>query len=133
MEMPENTWFTPYKFPPSRCLSLGPSRGIVYKLFENAVVKLHFQHPIKDASSHDIANEHLCMSLRSFAVFKKERVFFDLLAEKATSKHCTEAAKQAAVWHHSRIRKPTRRCLGLLHEGDAPSMNSRTSQCSRMD
>lgn len=130
MEMPENTWFTPYKFPPS---SLGPSRGIVYELFESAVVKLPFQYPIKDAFSHDIANEYLYMSLRSFARFKKERAFYDLLAEKATSKHCTEAAKQAAVWHHSRIRKPTRRCLRLLHEGDAPSMDSRTSQCSRMN
>lgn len=35
--MPDNTWFTPYK-----------SQGIVYKLSNNAVVKLSFQYPIGD-------------------------------------------------------------------------------------
>ncbi len=80
--MPYNTWFTPYKFPPSSCLSLGPSQGIVYQLSENAVVKLPFQYPIGNESSRDTDIEHPYLSLRSLVIFKKECAFYDLLAEK---------------------------------------------------
>lgn len=80
--MPNNTWFTPYKFPPSACLSLGPSQGIVYALSKNAVVKLPFQYPVDQAASTDEANEQLYMSLRSLALFKKESSFYDFLSEK---------------------------------------------------
>jgi hypothetical protein len=78
--MPDNTWFTPQKLPSSRCLSLGPSQGIVYKLSEE-VVKFPFQYPVSDGSTIDETKDHLYLSLRSFAIFKKERQFYDLLAE----------------------------------------------------
>jgi hypothetical protein len=81
VKMPDNTWFTPYKLPASRCLSFGPSQGIVYKLSEKSVVKLPFQYPISDVATDD-ATEHMYLSLRSFAVFKKESQIYDLLPTK---------------------------------------------------
>lgn len=78
--MPGNTWFTPYKFPQSKCLSLGPSQGIVYELNKWVVIKLPFQYPAGDGSTVDEAEDHLYLSLRSFALFKKELQFYDLLA-----------------------------------------------------
>jgi RIO-like serine/threonine protein kinase len=76
--MPDNTWFTPYRFPASRCLSFGPSQRIVYKLSDRTIVKLPFQYPISNASTSD-TSDHIYMSLQSFAVFKKEIKFYDLL------------------------------------------------------
>ncbi|KAI9843692.1 MAG: hypothetical protein M1837_006160 [Sclerophora amabilis] len=77
--MPDNTWITPYRLPSSRCLSLGPSQGMVYKLDENVVVKLPFQYPVDDTSPE--TDDHLFLSLQSFALFKKESHFYSLLAE----------------------------------------------------
>lgn len=54
----------------------------MYTLSKKAVVKLPFQYPICDAPCRNTANEHLYMSLRSFAVFKKESAFYDLVALK---------------------------------------------------
>lgn len=78
--MPDNTWFTPYKLPSSKCLSLGPSQGIVYELNKRAVVKLPFQYPVGNGSTIDAKKDHLYLSLRSFALLKRERQFYDLLA-----------------------------------------------------
>jgi len=80
--MPNNSWFTQYRFPPSACLSLGPSQGIVYAISEKAVVKLPFQYPVNQASSVNEANEQIYMSLRSFALFKKESSIYDILSKK---------------------------------------------------
>lgn len=80
-KMPDNTWFTPYKFQQSKCLSVGPSQGIVYELNEEAVIKLPFQYPVGDGSTTDEAKDHLYLSLRSLALLKRERHFYDLLAE----------------------------------------------------
>jgi serine/threonine protein kinase len=77
--MPDNTWFTPYKFPASECLSFGPSQGIVFRLSKRSVVKLPFQYPVSDIPTNDTI-DHIHLSLRSFVVFKKECKFYDLLA-----------------------------------------------------
>ncbi|KAF2276153.1 uncharacterized protein EI97DRAFT_433567 [Westerdykella ornata] len=79
--MPNNTWFTQYKFPASACLSFGPSQGIVYQLSDKTVVKVPFQYPISRGVPLDEANEQIYMSLRSFAIFKKESAFYDVLAK----------------------------------------------------
>ncbi|KAH6711560.1 hypothetical protein BKA61DRAFT_611192 [Leptodontidium sp. MPI-SDFR-AT-0119] len=79
--MPDNTWFTPYKFPLSKCLSLGPSQGIDYELNKRAVVKLPFQYPAGNGSTIDAKKDHLYLSLRSFALLQRERQFYDLLAD----------------------------------------------------
>lgn len=80
--MPNNTWFTSYKFPAWTCLSSGPSQGIVYQLSEKTVVKVPFQYPVNGALPPDEANEQIYMSLRSFAIFKKESAFYNVLAKK---------------------------------------------------
>ncbi|KAF2245093.1 hypothetical protein BU26DRAFT_522218 [Trematosphaeria pertusa] len=79
--MPNNTWFTPYRFPAWKCLSHGPSQGIVYELSETTVVKVPFQYPVSRAVPLDEANEQIYMSLQSFALFNKERAFYDVLAK----------------------------------------------------
>lgn len=79
--MPNSTWFTPYKFPPSKCLSLGPSQGIVYKVSDNTVVKLPFQYPVAKFPPTDETNEQLEMSVRSFALYKKEAFFYTIIAK----------------------------------------------------
>lgn len=76
--MPDNTWFTPYHFPSSSCLSTGPSQRIVYQLDETIVVKVPYQYPVDDTSPE--ANDDLFLSLQSFALFKKESQFYNLLA-----------------------------------------------------
>lgn len=70
--MPDNTWLTPYTFPPSRCLSDGPSQGIVYELSETTVVKLPFQYPVAESPPTDDTIEQMYMSLRSWALSTKE-------------------------------------------------------------
>jgi serine/threonine protein kinase len=80
--MPDNTWFTPYKLPLSKCLSLSPSQGIVYELNKRVVVKLPFQYPVGNGSTIDAKKDHLYLSLRSFALLKRERQFYDLLTRK---------------------------------------------------
>lgn len=44
------------RFPGSKCLSLGPSQGIVYELSEKTIVKLPFQYPTNDVLSTDTAS-----------------------------------------------------------------------------
>jgi serine/threonine protein kinase len=78
--MPDNTWFTPYKFPQSTCSSMGPSQGIVYEISDRAVVKLPIQYPIARSPPTDDTIEQMHMSLRSLALFKKESTFYDMLA-----------------------------------------------------
>ena len=78
--MPDNTWFTPYTFPLSRCLSIGPSQGIVYEISDRAVVKLPFQYPVAESPPTDDTIEQMHMSLRSLALSKKENTFYDVLA-----------------------------------------------------
>ena len=78
--MPDNTWFTPYRFPLSTCLSIGPSQGIVYELSDGAVVKLPFQYPVAESPPTDDTIEQMHMSLRSLALSKKESTFYDVLA-----------------------------------------------------
>jgi serine/threonine protein kinase len=80
--MPDNTWYTPYKFTAWTCLSSGPSQGIVYQFSEKTVVKVPFQYPVNGALPADEANEKIYMSLRSFAIFKKESTFYDMLTKK---------------------------------------------------
>jgi serine/threonine protein kinase len=79
--MPDNTWFTPYKFSSSTCLSIGPSQGIVYAIPNGAVVKLPFQYPVSRLPPTDDTIEQMEMSLRSLALFKKESTFYDVLAK----------------------------------------------------
>ncbi|CBX99318.1 predicted protein [Plenodomus lingam JN3] len=79
--MPDNTWFTPYKFPPSTCLSIGPSQSIVYEISDEAVVKLPFQYPVARSPPTDDTIEQMHMSLQSLALFKKESTFYDILAK----------------------------------------------------
>jgi len=83
--MPDNTWFTPYKIPASKCLSLGPSQGIVYQLTEHTVIKLPFQYEVNRALDPEEAKEKIDMSLRSCALFRKESLFYDLLAKQSHS------------------------------------------------
>jgi len=80
--MPDNTWFTPYAIPAHKCLSLGPSQGIVYQLSDKTVIKVPFQYPINEKIPQDEAEEKIYMSLRSFAIFKRENSFYDLIAER---------------------------------------------------
>lgn len=79
--MPNNTWYTPYKCPPSTCLSIGPSQGIVYEISDGAVVKLPFQYPVARSPPTDETNEQMHMSLQSLALFKRESRFYDILAK----------------------------------------------------
>lgn len=79
--MPDNTWFTLYKFSPSTCLSIGPSQGLVYELSDRAVVKLPFQYPVARSPPTDDTVEQMYMSLQNLALFKKESTVYDVLAE----------------------------------------------------
>ncbi|KAF2732210.1 hypothetical protein EJ04DRAFT_544788 [Polyplosphaeria fusca] len=57
--MPNNAWYTPYKCPPSTCLSIGLSQGIVYEMSDGVVVKLPFQYPTKSKFYDILAkNQH---------------------------------------------------------------------------
>jgi hypothetical protein len=80
--MPDNTWFTPYVIPAQKCLSLRPSQGIVYQLSDKTVIKVPFQYPINEKIPQDEAEEKIYMSLRSFAIFKRENSIYDLIAER---------------------------------------------------
>ncbi|KAK3207299.1 hypothetical protein GRF29_103g497258 [Pseudopithomyces chartarum] len=79
--MPNNTWFTPYKFPPSTCLSLGPSQGIVFELSDEAVIKVPFQYPVTRSPPTDEIHDQIYISLRSLALFKRESAFYTVLAK----------------------------------------------------
>jgi serine/threonine protein kinase len=81
--MPDNTWFTPYKFPASACLSLGPSQGIVYRVSKRIVIKMPFQYPVQKLSKElkEEGEEKMYMSLRSFAVFRRECLFYNIAAK----------------------------------------------------
>lgn len=87
--MPDNSWITPYIFPPGKCLSLSPSQGIVYKLSDNTVIKLPFQYPVKALQDSEEAEYQIEMSLRSMTLFEKEKKFYDLLAENPHSNLAT--------------------------------------------
>ncbi|KAF1917370.1 hypothetical protein BDU57DRAFT_528013 [Ampelomyces quisqualis] len=78
--MPDNTWFTPYRFPPSTCLSMGPSQGIVYAISDSAVVKLPFKYPVAKSLPTDNTIEQMHISLQSLAVANKESKFYNILA-----------------------------------------------------
>jgi hypothetical protein len=82
--MPDNTWLTPYTFVQSKCLSVGPSQGIVYQICDKAVIKVPFQYPVADTlpADEDEINDQIHMSLRSFALFRKECAFYAVLARK---------------------------------------------------
>lgn len=69
--MPNNTWFTPYKLCSLKCLSSGPSQGIVYELDERSVIKVPFQYPVDEGSTTDEKNDHLSLSLIAFNVSSK--------------------------------------------------------------
>jgi serine/threonine protein kinase len=79
--MPNNTWFTPYRLPPSTCLSLGPSQGIVFELSDEAVIKVPFQYPVTRSPPTDETNDQIYISLRSLALFKRESAFYTVLAK----------------------------------------------------
>lgn len=51
---------------------------MVYELDERTVVKFPFQYPVDDTSPE--AYDHLFLSLQSFALFKRESHFYNLLA-----------------------------------------------------
>lgn len=87
--MPNNSWITPYNFHPEKCLSLGPSQGIVYKLSDKTVIKLPFQYPVKALQYSEEAEDQIEMSLRSMTLFEKEKRFYDLLAENPHSNLAT--------------------------------------------
>jgi serine/threonine protein kinase len=81
IQMPNNTWLTPYKLPPSTCLSIGPSQGVVYQLCDEAVVKVPFQYPVVRMLPEDETNEQIYMSFRSFALYNKESAFYAMLSK----------------------------------------------------
>ncbi|KAF2431958.1 hypothetical protein EJ08DRAFT_696101 [Tothia fuscella] len=87
--MPNNSWITPYIFPPGKCLSLSPSQGIVYKLSDKTVIKLPFQYPVKALQDLEEAEEQIELSLQSMTLFEKEKKFYDLLAENPHSNLAT--------------------------------------------
>jgi hypothetical protein len=66
------------------CLSsLGLSQGIVYQICDEAVIKVPFQYPVAKTlpADEDEINDQIHMSLRSFALFKKECAFYAVLAQ----------------------------------------------------
>jgi len=79
--MPNNTWFTPYKLPPSTCLSLGPSQGIVFELSDEVVIKVPFQYPVPRSPPTNETNDQIYISLRSLALLKRESAFYTVLAK----------------------------------------------------
>jgi len=79
--MPNNTWFNPYKLSSLKCLSSGPSQGIVYELDDGSVIKVPFQYPVGDGSTTDEKHEHLVLSLKSFKCFKQECRIYELLSK----------------------------------------------------
>ncbi|KAE9983195.1 hypothetical protein BLS_004824 [Venturia inaequalis] len=87
--MPNNSYITPYHFHPEKCLSLGPSQGIVYRLSDKTVIKLPFQYPVKALKDLEEAEDQIEMSLRSMTLFEKEKKFYDLLAESPHSNLAT--------------------------------------------
>ncbi|RVX67716.1 hypothetical protein B0A52_07839 [Exophiala mesophila] len=85
--MPDNTWFNPYKLWSLKCLSSGPSQGIVFELDDKCVIKVPFQYPVGDGSTQQDQTDHLIMSLRSFQCFKQESRIYDLLRSNHSSPH----------------------------------------------
>jgi hypothetical protein len=81
--MPHSTRLTPYTFLQSKSLSLGLSQGIVYQICDEAVIKIPFQYPVAKTlpADEDEINDQIHMSLRSFALFKKECAFYAVLAQ----------------------------------------------------
>lgn len=54
---------------------------MVFQLSDDAVVKVPFQYPVAKSLPTDETNEQLYMSLRSFALFKRESAFYSVLAK----------------------------------------------------
>ncbi|KIV95255.1 hypothetical protein PV10_02928 [Exophiala mesophila] len=85
--MPDNTWFNPYKLWSLKCLSSGPSQGIVFELDDQCVIKVPFQYPVGEGSTKEDQIDHLIMSLRSFQCFKQESRIYDLLLSNHNHNH----------------------------------------------
>lgn len=79
--MPDNTWFNPYELSSLKCLSSGPSQGIVYELDDGSVIKVPFQYPVGDGSTTDEKIDHLVLSLKSFKCFKQECRIYEVLSK----------------------------------------------------
>ncbi|KAK6371799.1 hypothetical protein LTS17_008623 [Exophiala oligosperma] len=79
--MPDNTWFNPYKLTSLKCLSSGPSQGIVYELDDGSVVKVPFQYPVGDGCTVEEQQDHLWLSLNSFECFQRECRIYELLSK----------------------------------------------------
>ena len=52
----------------------------MYQLSDKTVIKLPFQYPFSKEFSQEEAAEKTYMSLRSFAVLKRENSFYDRIA-----------------------------------------------------
>ncbi|KIW13902.1 hypothetical protein PV08_06683 [Exophiala spinifera] len=79
--MPDNTWLNPYKLCSLKCLSSGPSQGIVYELDDSSVIKVPFQYPVGGGSTIDEQHDHLELSLKSFRCFKQECRIYEVLSK----------------------------------------------------
>lgn len=79
--MPDNTWFNPYNLSFLKCLSSGPSQGIVNQLDDGSVIKVPFQYHVGDGSTTDEKTDHLVLSLKSFNYFQRECRIYELLSK----------------------------------------------------
>lgn len=70
---------------------------MVYKLSDSTVIKLPFQYPVKASEDREEAEEQIEMSLRSMALFEKEKKFYELLAENPHSNLVTRIPMNSQV------------------------------------
>lgn len=102
--MPDNTWFNPYKLSYLKCLSSGPSQGIVHELDDSSVIKVPFQYPVGDGSTTDEKTDHLVLSLKIFNYFKQECRIYELLSKSphlnmVTRFQCKKQFRNNNLWH----------------------------------